>query len=105
MPPAEGVKLTEMLQLPPAATLAPQVVLGEIRALTPSPKYQDERLPFVLFNDALRRAGGTDFDSHTSDSTPRYRRGCPVPLNAIVCGDPGALFAMVRMRPAARTEG
>jgi hypothetical protein len=39
LPVAEGVKVTEMLQLPPAATLAPQVLFCANPGATPVPKY------------------------------------------------------------------
>ena len=104
-PDAVGVKVTEMLQLAPAATLVPaQVsvsaklpeVLIEVMANVPGPEFVSftdwAALVEPMLCEAKVRLVGENITAGTPDPA-----AIPVPLKATVCGELVALSEMVRV--------
>jgi hypothetical protein len=101
VPPAVGLKVTEMEQLAPALTLAPQVLVWEKSPLAVMPEMVNEELPaFVNVTDCavllLPDAWAANVREE-GDKVTAGPEGVPVPLKLTFCGLPLALSVSVRL--------
>jgi hypothetical protein len=92
--PAAGLKVTEMVQLPPALTPLPQVLLCEKSPLAVMPETASAPLP-VLFTVTVCAAllVPDNWAAKVSEAGDKLTTGAspvPVPVTAISCGSPGA---------------
>jgi hypothetical protein len=105
LPDAVGVKVTERLQLAPAATLAPAHVpvsakspeaLIEVMVNVPGPEFVSFTDWAALVEPMLCEAKVRLAGESVTAGAPAPA-AVPVPLKATVCGEPAALSVMVRV--------
>lgn len=97
-----GVKVTEMVQLAPAASVSPQVLVSakslELVPAMEIPAIESVALPvFISVVDCAALVVPTTDEKATvagENETPGAAGAVPVPLSATVCGEPVALSAI-----------
>lgn len=100
-PLVDGVKTTEMVQFPPAATLVPQVLVWlKLPAFAPARAIEpmvNAMFPlFVTVTVCAALALPTVWPAKVSDVALKVAVArLPVPLSATLCGEPDALSAML----------
>ena len=101
VPPAVGLKVTEMEQLAPAATLVPQALVAEKSPLAVMPEMVSAEMPvLVKVTDCavlLVPDTWTAKVREEDDKLTAGPEGVPVPLKLTVCALPLALSVSVRL--------